>query len=125
MNKQDLVIGNTYVIGSNDIGGHVFKKGTKVKYIVDDDTDMPEFEDVVTGKTQYVHVEDISEVKDNHDLNKTYTKLIDEHTLTLEGDGTTNPELRLEGFGYVTAKDLRVMAKQLKKWAKGLEANGA
>jgi hypothetical protein len=125
MKKKDLVIGKTYVVSGDDVGGHSFEKGTTVKYIKDDGTEAPKFEDVETGKTQYVHVEDIEEVQVKHDLYKTYTKRVDDHTLTLTGDGSSIPELKLEGDAYVSSNDLRTMAKQLKKWAKGLEANGA
>lgn len=47
-------------------------------------------------------------------------------TLTLQGDGSTVPRLIVEMFegkatGYADAKELRLLAKQLNKWAKKLE----
>lgn len=64
-----------------------------------------------------------------HDLNTTYKiGKINNSSITFElkGDGSLIPKLSVVGFssaatGYVSAKDLRQIAKHLKKWAKGLE----
>ncbi len=61
-----------------------------------------------------------------HDLNETYEKGNGTVKVTLKGDGTSAPLLKVKLFReeancYVDAGDLRLMAKQFKKWAKALE----
>ena len=66
-----------------------------------------------------------------HNLRETYTKKFNNFNLTLRGDGSILPELKIQGgrfiesngtvCGYTGADNLRAMTKQLKKWAKALE----
>ena len=120
--KSDLKLGKKYTTD----GGKV------VTYTRDDGTEAPEFTNE-DGSTRYFHFNEVTrkakKVK-SHDLTATLVApSISNFTMTLRGDGSKAPELKITGarggvteaVGYLDAKDLRTMAKQLNKWAKALE----
>lgn len=64
--------------------------------------------------------------QNKHNLSALYTCNVQSFEISLSGDGSTTPLLVVQADGnecntYVEADDLRKIAKQLKKWAKGLE----
>lgn len=130
--KSDLVIGNKYVVIS--AMGSSFNVGDVVTYIYDDGTNSPKFEDK-NGVQQYLCASALKDYvkkpKVTHDRSATLTNdnYISDVRLTLRGEGTSCHELvvagvrgdSIEAIAYVNANSLRAIAKQLKKWAKGLE----
>ena len=129
MKKEALKIGKTYVVTGHTGTHHSFTKGDEVTYIPDDGTSAPRFKRKSDGEEQCVSVGDIAKKEKKattvHNLHTTYDCKVDDHLITLRGDGSTVPFLKLSGEAYVYASDLRKMAKQLNKWAKGIEASGS
>lgn len=139
MKKEDLKIGKTYVVTGYTGTDHSFTKGDEVTYIDDDGSSAPRFKRKSDGEEQYVSVGDIAKkekkVTTSHDRNAVYSMEASNFVITLRGDGSIVPNLSVKGYsahetdggqsGYVSAENLRDMAKQLKKWAKALEASGS
>lgn len=121
--KSELKLGKKYVVVTS---------GAVVTYTRDEGSDTPEFthKNGCTEYFHYVEVERKAKKVKPHDLMATLvTPSISNFTMTLRGDGSKAPELKITGarggvteaVGYLDANNLRTMAKQLNKWAKALE----